>query len=66
MNLTKEEKEYLINHLNGEKTWYEGQVRVNGLQIFSERLEIVNSILKKIETHPLKLKLSKDGTDIIS
>lgn len=62
LDLTKLEKDFLINLLERERTWYSNMARTNpGMSIFTERQEKITSILSKLGKHPFKTLLEKNS-----
>lgn len=62
LDFTEAEKEFLINLLESERTWYSNMVRTNpGMSILIERQEKLTSILTKLGQHPFKTLLEKNA-----
>ena len=62
LDFTEAEKEFLINLLESERTWYSNMARTNpGMSIFIERQDKLTSILTKLGQHPFKTFLEKNA-----
>lgn len=58
MNLTEEERKFLIHHLKGELVWTSG-MKSQYDSIYDKRYNHLVSILSKLGEHPLKSLLEK-------
>ena len=58
MELTTEEKDFLIQHLEGEHKWNSNMSKDH--PSFQKRADIIKSILTKIGQHPFKTLLKEN------
>lgn len=58
MELTAEEKDFLIQHLEGELKWNSNMSKE--YSSFQKRVDLLKSILVKIGQHPFKTLLDKN------
>ena len=62
LDFTETEKEFLINLLESERTWYSNMARTNpGISVFIDRQEKLTTILTKLGQHPFKTLLEKNA-----
>jgi hypothetical protein len=60
INFTEEEKSFLVKQLQLELTWNRGMCRDYKIP-FTQRVEIITSLLSKLGEHPFKTKLEKNS-----
>jgi hypothetical protein len=60
INFTEEEKSFLVKQLQLELTWNRGMCR-DYKDTFTQRVEIITSLLSKLGEHPFKSKLEENS-----